>query len=127
MRAGQLTQLAQIIRDVLQTPRLADEYRQTESLQMGCVAYSQAFFAEGLITPQAFERAMAAARKEVMAIATAYRETGWDNVVGSSGTIKAARQILLSQGWSDEQERLTQRGLLKLRDLLRKGGDHESF
>lgn len=92
----------------------------TESLQMGCVAYSQAFFADGLITPQAFERAVAAARKEVMAIATAYLETGWDNVVGSSGTIKAARQILLTQGWSDEQERITRRGLLKLRDQLLK-------
>lgn len=92
----------------------------TESLQMGCVAYSQAFFADGLITPQAFERAVAAARKEIMAIATAYLETGWDNVVGSSGTIKAARQILLTQGWSDEQERITRRGLLKLRDQLLK-------
>jgi exopolyphosphatase/guanosine-5'-triphosphate,3'-diphosphate pyrophosphatase len=92
----------------------------TESLQMGCVAYSQAFFADGTITAQAFERATAAARKEVMAIAAIYRETGWDNVVGSSGTIKAARQILLTQGWSDEQERLTRRGLLKLRDQILK-------
>ena len=92
----------------------------TESLQMGCVAYSGAFFADGVISVSAFERAMAAARKEVMVIASAYRETGWDNVVGSSGTIKAARQVLLSEGWSDEQERLTRRGLLKLRDQLLK-------
>lgn len=92
----------------------------TESLQMGCVAYSGLFFANGEITISAFERAMSAARKEVMVIANAYRETGWDNVVGSSGTIKAARQILLSQGWSDEQERLTRVGLLKLRDQLLK-------
>lgn len=101
----------------------------TESLQMGCVAYSQAFFADGLITLPAFERAVAAARKEVMAIATAYLETGWDNVVGSSGTIKAARQILLTQGWSDEQERITRRGLLKLRDQLLKYDhvDHIAF
>lgn len=92
----------------------------TESLQMGCVAYSGAFFADGVITASGFERAMAAARKEVMVIASAYLETGWDNVVGSSGTIKAARQILLLQGWSDDQERLTRRGLLKLRDQLLK-------
>ncbi len=92
----------------------------TESLQMGCVAYTGAFFADGVITASGFERAMAAARKEVMVIASAYLETGWDNVVGSSGTIKAARQILLLQGWSDDQERLTRRGLLKLRDQLLK-------
>jgi exopolyphosphatase/guanosine-5'-triphosphate,3'-diphosphate pyrophosphatase len=92
----------------------------TESLQMGCVAYSKAFFEQGEINQRAFERASAAARKEVAAIAAPYRETGWDNVVGSSGTIKAAKQILVAQGWSDEQERITRRGLHKLRDQVLK-------
>ncbi|MEC7120309.1 MAG: exopolyphosphatase [Pseudomonadota bacterium] len=92
----------------------------TESLQMGCVAYSKAFFAAGEISAKALDRAVAAARKEVLAIASTYREAGWDNVVGSSGTIKAARQILVTQGWSDDQERITLRGLHKLRDQLLK-------
>lgn len=92
----------------------------TESLQMGCVAYSRTFFSDGLITPLAFEQATAAARKQMMAIASAYCETGWNHVVGSSGTIKAARQVLLSQGWSNEQEQLTATGLFKLRDQLLK-------
>lgn len=90
----------------------------TESLQMGCVAYTQAFFGDGQINQRRFERAMAAAAKEVMAIAATYRETGWDNVVGSSGTIKAARQILVSQGWSDDQERLTRKGLNRLKEQV---------
>jgi len=38
---------------------------QTESLQMGCVAYTRQFFLDGQINPMSFERAKAAARKEV--------------------------------------------------------------
>ncbi|MEY2863942.1 MAG: exopolyphosphatase [Pseudomonadota bacterium] len=91
---------------------------QTESLQMGCVAYTKAFFDDGVISLRQFDRAVAAARKEVMAIAATYCATGWDNVVGSSGTIKAARQILVTQGWSDDQERITREGLHKLRERV---------
>jgi exopolyphosphatase/guanosine-5'-triphosphate,3'-diphosphate pyrophosphatase len=43
-----------------------------------------------------------AARQEVMAIANAYRELGWQSVVGSSGTIKAARQIMAQNGWANQ-------------------------
>jgi exopolyphosphatase/guanosine-5'-triphosphate,3'-diphosphate pyrophosphatase len=96
----------------------AFEPLQTESLQMGCVAYTKAFFEDGVIHARQFDRAVAAARKEVMAIAATYCATGWDNVVGSSGTIKAARQILVSQGWSDDQERITRDGLHKLRERV---------
>ncbi len=91
---------------------------ETESLQMGCVAYTRRFFADGVITPRAFERAHAAASKELMAINARYRELGWDSAVGSSGTIKAARMLLVAQGWSDSNECITHEGLLRLRDLV---------
>ena len=42
----------------------------TESLQMGCVAYTQRFFADGQITVKAIDKAIMAARQEVMAIAS---------------------------------------------------------
>lgn len=92
----------------------------TESLQLGCVAYTKAFFADGQITEKAFDKAVVAARKELMAIAKAYLNTGWDNVVGSSGTVKACRQILMNMGLSDEQESITWHGLQKLKDKLLK-------
>ncbi|MDD9849829.1 exopolyphosphatase, partial [Escherichia coli] len=45
---------------------------------------------------------------------------GWDTVVGSSGTIKACRQIMVNMGLSDEQENVTREGLHKLKDKLLK-------
>ena len=98
---------------------------ETESLQMGCVAYTQQFFADGVISPRAFERAYAAACKELLAIRSGYQAVGWDSVVGSSGTIKAARALLVGLGWSDAEQRITHAGLLRLRDLVLKA-DHVS-
>ncbi|ENV18318.1 MULTISPECIES: exopolyphosphatase [Acinetobacter] len=92
----------------------------TESLQMGCVAFTKAYFADGDINNKAFDKAVVAARKELSSIANTYKAAGWDTVVGSSGTIKACRQIAVNMGWSDEQENLTREGLEKLKDKLLK-------
>ena len=92
----------------------------TESLQMGCVAYSKAYFADGEISAKAFDKAVVAARKEMSGIANTYKTAGWDTVVGSSGTIKVCRQIVVNLGLSDEQENLTRDGLQKLKDRLLK-------
>ena len=95
----------------------------TESLQMGCVAFTKSFFEDGDITEKAFEKAIAAARKEILAISGRYQKTGWSSVIGSSGTIKAARNVLVSKGWADDQERITYQGLKSLEKLLIKVGD----
>ena len=92
----------------------------TESLQMGCVAYTKAYFPEGEISPKDFDKAVVAARKEMSGIANTYKAEGWDTVVGSSGTIKACRQICINMGWSDDQESLTRQGLDKLKEKLLK-------
>lgn len=92
----------------------------TESLQMGCVAFTKAHFQDGFITEKAFEKAIAAARKEILVISNRYQKTGWDSVVGSSGTVKAVRNVLVAQGWADEQERITYKGVKKLEKLLLK-------
>ena len=84
-----------------------------------CSLY-KAYFADGEITQKAFDKAVVAARKELSAIATTYKMEGWDTVVGSSGTIKACRQIMVNMGLSDEQENVTREGLHKLKDKLLK-------
>ena len=61
-----------------------------------------------------------AARSELANVADHYRQTGWDEVLGSSGTIKAARAILSSLGETDEQGRITRTGLEYLRRNLLK-------
>lgn len=90
----------------------------TESLQMGCVAYTQRFFADGQLHSRTLDRAIMSARQEVMAIAEAYREAGWDSVVGSSGTIKAARQILAQNNWTSTSDGICRKGLEKIREQL---------
>ena len=92
----------------------------TESLQMGCVAFTSAYFSDGEINQKNFDKAVVAARKELSGIANTYKTAGWDTVVGSSGTIKACRQITVNMGWSDEKENLTREGLEKLKEKLLK-------
>lgn len=92
----------------------------TESFQMGCVAFTKAFFVDGEINQKSFDKAVVAARKELSGIANTYKEAGWDTVVGSSGTIKACRQITVNMGWSNEKEELTRDGLDKLKEKLLK-------
>ena len=76
-----------------------------------------------MITKDAFNNAISAARKEVLAINGRYQKVGWSSVVGSSGTIKAVRNVLVSKGWADEQERITYKGVKKLEKLLLKIGN----
>lgn len=94
----------------------------TESLQMGCVAYTKKYFDEGEINEKQFDKAVVAARKEILAISSAYQKTGWTSVVGSSGTIKAVRNVLVSQGLTDDQERITYQGVKSLQHQLIKCG-----
>lgn len=90
----------------------------TESMQMGCVAFSKAYFKKGKITPENFDHAVAAAQQELLGIVNTYKDTGWDSVVGSSGTIKAAKQILVNMGLSNEQEEITRASLKQLKKAI---------
>ncbi len=76
------------------------EPRETESLHMGCVSYAQRFFPGGVISGEGFQRAVTAARQEVLSIAAIYRQSGWSQAVGASGTIKAIAQVCESNGWN---------------------------
>jgi exopolyphosphatase/guanosine-5'-triphosphate,3'-diphosphate pyrophosphatase len=83
-----------------------------ESLYMGCVSYSLRFFPEGRVDRNSFKEAELAARRELQGIVRAYRETGWDHVVGSSGTAKAIADLLEINAYSDHG--ITRNGLKRL-------------
>ncbi|HEX6591068.1 MAG TPA: exopolyphosphatase [Moraxellaceae bacterium] len=87
----------------------------TESLHMGCVSYTTRFFPDGVISAKALERAVTAARQEVVSIEAAYRQIGWSLVVGSSGTIKAVQQIQQQLGLASPEGHITLSGLHELR------------
>jgi len=92
----------------------------TESLHMGCVAYTTGFFSDGVISAKALDRAITAARQEIVSIEATYRSIGWSKVVGSSGTIKAVQQIQQQLGLASAEGHITLKGLLELRKQLLK-------
>ncbi len=98
--------------------RFRTRYR--ESLSMGCVSASQAYYPGGQITEGNMRRAQLAAHLELEAMAGQYRSIGWDDCIGSSGTIKAVQAVLKANGWS--KSGITLKGLQRLRKALIRAG-----
>jgi exopolyphosphatase / guanosine-5'-triphosphate,3'-diphosphate pyrophosphatase len=73
----------------------------TESLFMGCVNISQRFFKDGEITAKRCRKARIYALQELENIQDFYKKYGWDKAIGTSGTIHAILDVIVSQGWSD--------------------------
>ncbi|SEJ62334.1 exopolyphosphatase / guanosine-5'-triphosphate,3'-diphosphate pyrophosphatase, partial [Azotobacter beijerinckii] len=92
-----------------------------ESLQMGSVSYTRNHFADGKITPARYAQAYTAARLELMAIENALHGQGWQEAVGSSGTIRAVGQVIQSGGYSNGE--VTAEGISWLKRKLFKFGD----
>jgi exopolyphosphatase/guanosine-5'-triphosphate,3'-diphosphate pyrophosphatase len=91
-----------------------------ESLHMGCVNFSQHFFADGVIDKAALKAAEMAARVEVERIAREFSRGNWQQAIGSSGTARALREILEQNGLSESG--ITADGLALLRSLMIKAG-----
>src|SRR5262245_29524737 len=72
-----------------------------DSLAMGCVNFTQRFFDDRRFTRKAFRKAEIAAALEFEPMQRRYQEAGWEECVGSSGTINAVCDIVRERGWSD--------------------------
>jgi exopolyphosphatase/guanosine-5'-triphosphate,3'-diphosphate pyrophosphatase len=90
----------------------------TESLYMGCVSYSLKFFPGGRIDKARMKAAELAASQELSSIARTYRDAGWTEAVGSSGTARSMENILRENDFAAEG--LTREGLDRLKTLLLK-------
>ena len=88
----------------------------TESLYMGCLSYSLKYFPDGKIDKSRMKAAELAARQELAGITRAYRATGWEEAVGSSGTARSMENILRENDFAAEG--LTRQGLERLRAVL---------
>ena len=64
-----------------------------ESLQMGCVATTRRFFENGRITRKRWTDAKLDMAAEFQQFALQFRQRGWKEVFGSSGTIKEIAEI----------------------------------
>jgi exopolyphosphatase/guanosine-5'-triphosphate,3'-diphosphate pyrophosphatase len=92
-----------------------------ESLYMGCVSYSLNFFQKGRIDKKGLREAELAARRELQTIAHHFREVGWEEAVGSSGSAKAIADMIELCGYSAGG--ITRDGLEQLKARLLRAGD----
>ncbi len=73
-----------------------------ESLHMGCVSLSRRYFADGRITAKAMEKAQLTSALEVRPVRERFRRAGWEQAVGSSGTVRAIATVVNAEGWCDD-------------------------
>ncbi|HEY7872524.1 MAG TPA: exopolyphosphatase [Rudaea sp.] len=95
-----------------------------ESLQVGCVASTLRFFGDGKLTPRRWQQAQTDIAVELQQFAADYRAFGWDEAIGSSGTVRAIDAVLREAGWSDGG--ITRGGLDRLRDAVISCGNVEN-
>lgn len=85
-----------------------------ESRHMGCVSFAKRFFPNGELSRERFEQAHQTAMDKIEDLGCEYRELGWQNVFGSSGTVKTVSKVLSVNGYRDGV--ITESRLLKLVD-----------
>lgn len=72
-----------------------------ESLYIGCVSHSRAFFPAGNVDEYTMRQAELAAKREIQIISREYKQVGWDQAIGSSGTARALAELVEANGFND--------------------------
>lgn len=91
-----------------------------ESMEMGCVSVTQRFFPDGVFTKKQWRKAELAARLEVKPFQDEYDKTNWDLAIGSSGSIRAAAEVISALDYC--KFGITREGLKGIRDQILKAG-----
>ncbi|RDB44819.1 exopolyphosphatase [Halomonas sp. DQ26W] len=89
-----------------------------ESLDIGCVTFTQRHFSNGFLSEASMSRAEQAAKAACSPVSTTYQAVGWTDPVGSSGTIKAVASVLAASDANADEGTITHQGLLDLRQRL---------
>ena len=87
-----------------------------ESLQMGCIATTRRFFSDGKLSKKRWKEAQTEITAEFQQFAAAYRNLGWQESYGSSGTVKAIADIGAAMKLS--RGAITDASLAGIRDRL---------
>lgn len=77
------------------------EIIERESLQMGCIANIQRFFPERLCDARQWGQAKTRLIADMQPFAQTFRDFGWKEAYGASGTIRALSEIAAARGLSD--------------------------
>ncbi|MDE2148778.1 MAG: Ppx/GppA family phosphatase [Gammaproteobacteria bacterium] len=76
--------------------------RMMESVGVGCVSHTLAFFGDGQITRGRMQEARLAARVQMEFLQRRFRRAGWDYAIGASGTVRGAWRVMRAQGWCND-------------------------
>lgn len=101
------------------------EPQHLNSLEMGCVSMSRAFFRNGKLSKNNWEKAGIAAHLELRPLRRHFRKIGWGSATGASGTIKAAGNIVKALGL--ESYNITLDSLYEIRKRMIAAGDVKSL
>ncbi len=97
-----------------------------ESVNVGCVSYASRFFtSKKSLDANIVKVAQLEAELELRPLAKQYRELGWTEVIGCSGTIKATSRMLSELGITDGT--VTRDGLRQLMRLIIKLGSVDAL
>jgi exopolyphosphatase/guanosine-5'-triphosphate,3'-diphosphate pyrophosphatase len=89
-----------------------DTPQEKESLHMGCVSVSNAFFKGGQLSRQAFTQAALFAAQQLEPIEKKFQRKNWEEAVGASGSLRAIAKVLQAKNWSNNG--ITSEGLEQL-------------
>lgn len=92
------------------------------SLKMGCVSYTNRFFADGLLTHKAFNQAITAAQQQLELIDEKFNKLGWKQCIGTSGTIKIVAILAQLKDSPEHNGHITLKDLTKLIDACCSAG-----
>ena len=79
----------------------SSEPRYLESLYMGCVTTSEAFFPDGKISKPRMHKAIIAASVELEPHIEIFKNLKYEDVIATSGTALAIEEVVRESGWSD--------------------------
>ena len=96
-----------------------------ESINIGCVTYTQRYFPDGQITEARYAKARTQAGLQLRPVAKAYRDRGWLSALGCSGTIKAVEVIAQANGWCESG--ISLHAIEQLRGALLEAGSIENI
>ena len=96
-----------------------------ESINMGCVSYSTAYLKNSKISNADLKAAGMQAQVEMEPVSKAYLDSGWDEVIGCSGTIKATANMMAELAITDGT--ITREGLRTLSRKIGQAGSVEGL
>ncbi len=98
---------------------------QLESLFFGCVSVTQRFFPDGKIDASRWREAKLSVAQELQRIVPSYRQASWQDVLGSSGTMRSVRDVCLAAQYSERG--ITADAIGQLREQLIAIGDTDEL